>query len=239
MLTSIKAKQGTTLYPSYGKGEGVSNKISFLGDANYLGGLSLNYASVKADVFTERQGAIIDTTFRHSGEGSLSGFGDMFFMPLGLSWGFEKFDFTFMYGFTPPTGRFEIDANDNLGLGFWTHQLQGYGYYYPVPDKSTAIMVGLTYELNGKIKDSEVMPGNRFSVEYGISQYLSDRFELAVQGGHNFQISDDTGDGVYWDASKHDRKSTVAFYGNYWPWEGRHLLLLLSTVWIMVTGDEV
>lgn len=44
---------------------------------------------------------------------------------------------------------------------------------------------------------------------------------MAVQGGHNFQISDDTGDGVYWDASKPDRKSTVAFYGNYWPWEGR------------------
>ena len=199
----------------------ASNKISFLGDANYLGGISLNYVSMKAKVFTERQGVIIDTTFRRSFEGSLSGLGDMLILPLGLSWGLEMFDITVMYGFTAPTGRFEIDANDNLGLGFWTHQFQGFGYYYPVPDKSTAIMVGLTYELNGKIKDSEVTPGNRFSLEYGISQYLSDRFELAVQGGNNFQISDDTGNGVYWDASKHDRKSTVAIYGNYWPWKER------------------
>ena len=199
----------------------ASKKISFLGDANYLGGISLNYTSVQANVFTERQGVIIDTTYRRSGEGSLSGFSDMFVAPLGLSWGLEMFDITLMYGITAPTGKFEIDANDNLGLGFWTHQLLGYGYYYPVPDKSTAIMVGLSYELSGRIKDSEVTPGNRFSVEYGISQYLSDRFELAVQGGHNFQISDDTGDGVYWNASRHDRKSMVAFYGNYWPWKER------------------
>ena len=33
----------------------ASNQISFLGDANYLGGISLNYVSMEAEVFTERQ----------------------------------------------------------------------------------------------------------------------------------------------------------------------------------------
>ncbi|HXV60899.1 MAG TPA: hypothetical protein VEK15_09400 [Vicinamibacteria bacterium] len=35
---------------------------------------------------------------------------------------------------------------------------EGYGYYYPRPDKSTAVMLGLVYELNGKIDDVDVYP---------------------------------------------------------------------------------
>lgn len=199
----------------------ASDKISFLGNANYLGGISFNYASAKAKITTKREGVIIDSTFTRSTEGRYSGFGDMFILPLGLSWGMEKADITLTYGIAAPTGKYETGGEDNLGLGFWTHQFQGFGYYYPVVDKSSAIMIGLTYELNSEIKDAKVRPGNRFSIEYGISQYLSSRFELFAQGGHNFQVSDDRGSDVYWDASVHDRKSTVAFGAMYWPWKQR------------------
>jgi len=44
---------------------------------------------------------------------------------------------------------------------------------------------------------------------------------LGVQGGHNWQIGDDTGGDVYWDPTVHDRKSTLAFSANYWPWKER------------------
>ena len=204
----------------------ASDEIPFLGNAHYMGGLSLNYVSMKASVRTQRKGLILDTTFTRSGEGTMSGFSDMFFLPLGLSWSMEKADVTLTYGFAAPTGRFDIDARDNIGLGFWTHQFQGFGYYYPVEGRSTAIMVGLTYEMNGEIKGASMTPGNRFSLEYGISQYLSERFELGAQGGHNWQITDDSGDDVYWDATRHDRKSTVAFYANYWPWLGKFAVAL-------------
>jgi hypothetical protein len=72
-----------------------------------------------------------------------------------------------------------------------------------------------------------VKPGNRFSLEWGVSQYLSERLELGVQGGHNWQISDDSGDNVYWDPTFHDRKSTLAFSAGYWPWK-EHLNLTLK-----------
>lgn len=198
----------------------ASNKISFLGDANYLGGFSLNYVSVKTKFQTQRQGIIVDTAITKIEESTLSGFSDMFFLPLGLSWGLGSSDITITYGFAAPTGKYETGGEDNISTGFWTHQVQGFGYYYPVADHSTAIMVGVTYEMNSKIKDEEVKPGNRFSLEYGFSQYLTPRFELAVQGGHNWQVSDDTGEGVFWDASKHDTKSTFAAYGTYWLLEG-------------------
>ena len=199
----------------------ASPSIKPLGGAKYLGGFALNYVSVKGSFMTERQGQIIDSTFTRTDEVSLSGFSDLFVVPLGLSWHVGKFDFTSLYGFAAPTGKYETGGDENLGLGFWTHQFQQFAYFYPVPARSTAFMLGLTYELNGTIKDTDVKPGNRFSLEYGISQYLSSKFELAVQGAHNWQITDDTGDDVYWDASLHDRKSNVAFYGNYWPWQER------------------
>ena len=198
-----------------------ASDFTLLGGATYMAGLSVNYLHAEGTFTSERRTVIGDTTRTRVTEGSSSGFSDMFFLPLGLSWEQEKSSVMMTYGFAAPTGRFDVNADDNLGLGFWTHQFQGFGYFYPMADKSTALMLGLTYELNTKIKDTEVKPGNRFSLDYGISQYVSDRMELAVQGGHNWQITDDSGADVYWDAGVHDRKSSLGFYGNYWPWKGK------------------
>jgi len=101
----------------------------------------------------------------------------MLVIPVGLSWELERTDLSFFYGFVAPTGTYETGSDANLGLGFWTRQFQGFGYLYPAEGKSTAIMLGLTYELNSKIKDADLTPGNRFSLEWGISQYFSDQFE--------------------------------------------------------------
>ena len=82
-------------------------------------------------------------------------------------------------------------------------------------------MLGLTYELNGTIEDADVKPGSRFSLEYGLSQYLREQLEVGIQGGHNWQVGDDSGQDVIWDPSNHDRKSMLAFSAAYWPWKNR------------------
>jgi hypothetical protein len=187
-----------------------------------MAGVAPNYVS--ADVaFNTRRPSLIDpdqVITRELG-GKASGFSDLMVVPLGLSWGKEKFDLTTLYAFYAPTGKYETGAEDNMGLGFWTHQLQAFGYYYPKPDKGTALMLGLTYEINGTIKDADVKPGNRFTLEWGLSQYLSERFEVTVQGGHNWQITDDSGTEVFYDPSFHDRKSTFVFGASYWVWKDR------------------
>ena len=199
----------------------ASQDISFLGNGRYMLGWSPNYTTADGTVFAEIGGGVIDTTISGSEKGTVSGWSDMFFVPFGLSWGLNQFDVTLTYGFYAPTGKYESGGSDNVGLGFWTHQFQGYGYYYPFPSKATALMLGLTYELNGKIKDSEVKPGSRFTLEWGLSQYLSERFEVMVQGGHNWQVGSDSGDDVFWSSDIKDRKSTVAFGAAYWPWKNR------------------
>ena len=201
-----------------------ASSFKILGGARYMAGISPGYTSADVSIVTERGGIILDTTYTRAIEGKVSGFTDLFVAPVGLSWELDKVDFTFLYGFYAPTGKYETGSTDNMGLGFWTHQFQGYTYFYPAAEKSTALMLGLTYELNATIKDADVAPGNRVSLEWGLSQYLSERFELGVMGGHNWQVSNDSGDDVYWDPGFHDRKSNLIFNAAYWVWK-EHLLL--------------
>jgi hypothetical protein len=193
--------------------------FTLLGGARYMPAVSPNYITASGTIISET--SLIDTTVTKIDDENVSGFSDFYVSPLGLSWGLDKFDITLSYGFYAPTGRYETGASDNVGVGFWTHQFQGYGYFYPFPDKSTALMAALTYELNSEIEDADVKPGNRFTLEWGISQYLSEQFELGVHGGHNWQISDDKGSDVFWDPTVLDRKSTLAFSAAYWPWKNR------------------
>jgi hypothetical protein len=201
-----------------------ASNFKLLGGAKYMAGISPNYISADVSIITERGGIVIDTTYTNLIKGKNSGFSDLYVAPLGLSWEMKHADLTFLYGFYAPTGKYETGSSEVVGLGFWTHAFQGYGYYYPMTDRSTAIMIGLTYEANGKIKDADVRPGNRFSLEWGLSQYLSPRLELAVQGGHNWQVSDDKGSEVYWPVNYRDRKSTIGISASYWVWKDRLMI---------------
>ncbi len=152
-------------------------------------------------------------------KGNTSGFGDMAFSPLNLSWTKDKMDFSFIYTAYAPTGKYETGADDNIGKGYWTHQLQVPFYYY-LMEKATALFVMPTYEMNGEIKDSSVRPGSRFTIEYGISQYVNSWLEFEVINGHNWQIGNDTGEGIWWKDSQlfdKDQTSTVSFGAGAWP----------------------
>ncbi len=197
------------------------SKSTFLGGANFVAGITPSYFWAKTFIAAKQVGQNIDTLYSKNEEAKLSGFGDLSVIPFGLSWGWTHFDFTFYYGFTAPTGRYATGADNNIGLGFWTNQFQGYGYWYPNKSQATAFMLGLTYEINSKVKGEELNPGDRFSLEWGFSQYLSERFEFSLMGGHNWQMADDKGDDVFWDASYHDRKSTIAFSLAYWAVKNR------------------
>ena len=219
-----------------------ASDFKILGGATYIAAVAPNYfiADVKAVAGIAGTEPGPDNTL--TVEGSLSGFSDLVVAPLGLSWAFGEFDevtatdeelaalgmpprrrfnATFTYSFAAPTGRYERGADDNLGLGFWTHQFQGFGYYYPFEHQATAFMAGLTYEANSSIKDADVKPGSRLSLELGLSQYLATWFEFSVHSAHNWQVGDDSGSEVLWDPSYHDRKNTLMFGAGFWPWAGR------------------
>lgn len=179
-----------------------ASKFKILGGARYLASISPVFMSIDYNVFL----AVGDTS--GSVSGSLSGLGDLSFMPLGLSWSFgEKIDLAFMYTLYAPTGKYKTGADDNLGQGFWTHQIQLPTYFYAL-EKATAIAIIPTLELNGSIIDAEARSGNRFSLEYGVSQYLTEWLEIELVNAHNWQITEDTGKDVWWDNTPYDTKDS-------------------------------
>ncbi len=176
--------------------------------ARYMASVSPMYLSMKYDVKVEYNG----NTQTESNK--ISGLGDLALMPVGLSWASQKMDYSFLYTMYIPTGRYTTGADDNLGTGYWTHQLQTPVYFYAM-QQATALAVIPTIEFSGQIKDADVNPGNRFSLEYGISQYLSDQLEVELMNGHNWQITDDKGSDECW-ANNYDSKNTFSTGINYW-----------------------
>ena len=145
-------------------------------------------------------------------------------MPLGLSWSFnKKVDISFLYIVYAPSGRYKTGADNNIGKGYWTHQFQAPFYLYFL-EQAMALAIVPTLEINGKIKDADVRPGNRFTIEYGISQYITSWLELEILNGHNWQLSDDSGEDVWWKHSElfgKDQSSTFSVGVGVWPWKGR------------------
>lgn len=197
-----------------------ASKPNFIGGATYMFGVIPSFVSASATFKNEN----VENPF--VSELKISGFGDLFVSPFSLIWGFNQFDVTFSYGFTAPTGKFNIEEDDNVGMGFWSNQFQGYGYYYTSEDRSTALMLGLTYEINGNIKGVDAKIGDRLSLEWGISQYLSEKIEIGIQGGSTWQISDDKGADILYDPSYHDKMNTIGALFSYWPWNERLNLVL-------------
>jgi hypothetical protein len=90
-------------------------------------------------------------------------------------------------------------------------------------EQATAFAIIPTLEINGKVKDADARIGNRFSLEYGISQYFTSWLEVEIMNGHNWQIQADSGDDVWWSGTRFDgfdRKNVFSAGINVWPVEG-------------------
>jgi len=126
-------------------------------------------------------------------EDDQTGFGDLFVQPLVLGWHDKHYDASLSWGGYFPTGAYDKDDIANIGLGFFTSQTQASFYYYPVEDQSTALMFAPTWEWHSKKTDKDVTPGQNITIEYGISQYVHERFEIGASGYHQWQVTEDSG----------------------------------------------
>jgi len=100
----------------------------------------------------------------------------------------------------PIIGPIRAEATDNIGLGFWTHQIQGAVSWYPFKMKGgTAVALAWTYEMNGNKKDFDITPGDVLTLNWGVSQFLplkTDQtllMEIGPKGYSTWQVTDDTG----------------------------------------------
>ena len=113
------------------------------------------------------------------------GMGDTFVQPIWLGWQGERYDLAFGAGAYLPTGKYDAEDGDSIGLGFWTGQLQGSAYWYLDEARASAL------EFAGEQEDTDITPGDHVSLEYGYSQYLSQRIEVGISGYSQWQVEKD------------------------------------------------
>jgi hypothetical protein len=165
----------------------------FLG-ARYAAYVALSVAnpSLQAAIdIVERQGPGLEF------DAGSWGFGDTFVQPLWFQWTFPRVDLAAGYGFYAPTGRFELGASDNVGLGFWTHQLQS-AVAFHLDEAKTLSLVGVqTWQIPSRFQDQDLMPGARFDLNWGISKiWLEGMLETDALAYDTWQITDDRGSDV-------------------------------------------
>ena len=160
--------------------------FSLLG-ARYGAYISLTGANAKVSAAVEQ----IDkgTEF-----GTGWGFADLFVQPLWLQWSLWRLDLVAAYGFYAPTGRFSPGASDNIGLGFWTQQLQTAGAFNFDEARTCSLIMVETWEFNSDVRHQDLHPGSRLSFNWALDKiWLGGMLETAVLGYDQWQVSEDTG----------------------------------------------
>jgi hypothetical protein len=138
------------------------------------------------------------TGFGVDSDTSTFGLADLYVQPLWLRWRWKDVDLSGGVGVYAPSGRFEPGATDNVGLGFWTVQVQAAGAYYLL-QRATAVVLTGTYEIHGEKEDLDITPGQRFTLNYGVSQFLPAGpgfVELGLLGYSQWQLTEDSGSDV-------------------------------------------
>lgn len=127
--------------------------------------------------------------------------GDIFVQPLWLMWTLPRegrrpmIDLVAAYGFDAPTGRYHAHAADNVGWGFWEHQIQ-LPLRVSFDEKHTSTFVlANTFEVGHNKKGVDVVPGAHYTLNWGFTQRFFDHWlEAGAVGYDTFQISNDSGD---------------------------------------------
>lgn len=170
-------------------------------------------------------------------EGSQFDLGDLYVQPVWLDWTLPHLDVAMSYGVYAPIGKYDVEtvtfpiigtrrveAIDNIGFGFWTHQVQGAVTWYPMEHRGTALTAALTYEIHHKKEDIDVTPGSHVSLNWGVSQYVpltEDQallLEVGPTGYSQWQVTADTGSAANNNIHDQAHAAGVQIGLTYVPW---------------------
>jgi hypothetical protein len=193
--------------------------------------LGARYAALVAQPFGNAsvQAAVENVTipgFALEVDESGFGLGDTYVRPLWLGWNLGQFDVGASYGLYLPSGKYDAGDADNVGLGMWTHEFMANVAYYPDEERGTALTLAGVYEIHHEKDGVDITPGDHFSLNAGVSQYLpvGEKWlaEVGLAGNAQWQVTKDSGS----DALTKDVKNEVYGVGPefglvYLPWEAQ------------------
>jgi len=165
---------------------GVMPFVTWVTDVEILGG---NYGGLVAVPFLNL-GVEVSRFDLETGN---FGLGDIYVQPVNIGWHAEQADFLLSYAFTVPVGDYDIDANDNLGLGMWSHEFAlGTSVFLDEAHSWHASAAGFFETHTGK-RDLDIDVGNILTLEGGVGKSLSSGTSFGLSGYAQWKLTDDQG----------------------------------------------
>lgn len=125
--------------------------------------------------------------------------------PLLLSWHLKQFDIAAGYAIWIPSGNFDTSTPAKYltspGSGYWTHMFTLGGTWYPDEKKTWAFSLLNRYEINTEQDDTDITPGNMFTMEWGLSKTVCQGVDVGVIGYYQQLVTEDDGTGASTDLS--------------------------------------
>lgn len=189
------------------------NSIVWVSKREMLGGAKF---SMSATLPVANNSLTSDDTGHISGGG---GFADSYYQPFILGWDKERVALRAVYGFLAPTGRFEVNAHDNVGSGYWTHAVSSGQTVWLTKNKRMAISAFQMYEFHTRQEGTQIKPGETLDLDYSLTQSIPLRSNLGLQVGlvgyNQWQTTDKIGPTITPEqAAAHYRVNALGFAVN-------------------------
>lgn len=160
------------------------------------------------------------------------GLADTWVQPLTLGWSLKRAEVLVGYAFMAPTGRYSPGAPDNVGSGYWGHNLVTGNTVYLTKNKGTSADLFTDWEFNHSGLNTgpgaTMNPGQAFTMEWGVGQVLplkkdlSRLLQLGVIGYDQWQITDNGGNVA--ELSGPGGRVTVTIPANTLPYYSVHAI---------------
>jgi len=191
--SQLNDNQGNNVTPAGFRAMTYANvpRVLWITDTTFLGGyvgvdalLPLVWQSVKVPA-----GGIDQDTF---------GIGDLFGEAT-LSWHFQQADVSLAAGVWAPTGdspsgRYGVSTR--AGLGYWTPMLTAGATWYIDTAKTWAVSALSRYEFNTEQRNTDITPGQAYTLEWGVSKTLAKVVDVGAVGYYQQKVTTDSGTGA-------------------------------------------
>jgi len=142
------------------------------------------------------------------------GLGDICLEPATIAWHGAQWDAVLAYSLWMPTGESQPGTAEP-GKGFWGHMITAGGTVYFDKEKTWALSLLNRYEFNQEEQDTDITPGNEWTLEWGLSKSITPTVDIGVVGYYQLQTTRDSGRGA-----SNDRDQVLAFgpeVNAFWP----------------------
>ena len=162
-------------------------RVIWITDTKFLGGFIGVDALLPLVDQHVKAGGYDSTTF---------GVGD-FFGEGTLSWHLKQFDFAVGSGVWAPTGDSPTQPpptpSTRAGKGYWTFMQTAGATWYIDEEKTWAVSALNRYEFSTEQRDTDIIPGQTYTLEWGVSKTLNKVIDVGPVGYYQQQVNPNSG----------------------------------------------